>query len=288
MVIGIKYCGGCNPRYQREAFVKKLKARFPSHTYVTLKEQKKCDIWLLVCGCPAACVSGEGLIALKQRFLLTSMKEFAGVEDYLKEEERKEREQEEKEQEEKEQEEREQEEKEQEQEKDRKEGLKAECRREENRREEKPYEENGIRHLHLGESATITKTFYKEDADKFALLTGDRNRLHTDREFAGKQWFARPVVHGVLTASLISTVMGMLLPGHGTILMSENLEFINPVYFGDTIEATVTFTSFRETKKFYVGEFYGECKNQRGETVVTGTARQMMMKSLFCVEREEK
>lgn len=267
MVIGIKYCGGCNPRYQREALVKKLKARFPSHTYVTLKEQKKCDIWLLVCGCPAACVSDEGLIAVKQRFLLTSMKEFVGVEAYLEKED--------------------QEEKEQKQEKDRKEELRREeSRRKDTRQEKKQYEENGIRYLHLGESASFTKTFYKEDADKFALLTGDRNRLHTDREFAGRQWFARPVVHGVLTASLISTVMGMILPGHGTILMSENLEFINPVYFGDTVEATVTFTSFRETKKFYVGEFYGECKNQRGETVVTGTARQMMMKTLFCVERE--
>ena len=278
MVIGIKYCGGCNPRYQREALVKKLKARFPSHTYVTLREQKKCDIWLLVCGCPAACVSEEGLIAVKQRFLLTSMKEFVSVEDYLEKEEQKEKEQKEKEREEK-----EREEKEQKKEKDEKEGLMSELRQ-----EDKQYAASGIRYLHLGESASFTKTFYKEDADKFALLTGDRNRLHTDREFVEKQWFARPVVHGVLTASLISTVMSMVLPGHGTILMSENLEFINPVYFGDTVEATVTFTSFRETKKFYVGEFYGECKNQRGETVVTGTARQMMMKTLFCVEGEEK
>ena len=58
---------------------------------------------------------------------------------------------------------------------------------------------------------------------------------------------------------------------------------MNPVYFGDTVEAVVTFVSCRETKLFYVGEFYGECRNQRGETVVTGTVRQMMMKSLFCL-----
>ena len=57
------------------------------------------------------------------------------------------------------------------------------------------------------------------------------------------------------------------MPGNGTILMSENLEFVNPVYFGDTVEAVVTFVSCRETKLFYVGEFYGECRNQRGETV---------------------
>ena len=61
--------------------------------------------------------------------------------------------------------------------------------------------------------------------------------------------------------------MGTKMPGNGTILMSENLEFVNPVYFGDTVEAVVTFVSCRETKLFYVGEFYGECRNQRGETV---------------------
>ena len=140
-----------------------------------------------------------------------------------------------------------------------------------------------VRYLRIGERASAVKTFYKEDADKFALLTGDNNRLHTDREFSERQWFGRPVVHGVLTASLLSTVMGTKMPGNGTILMSENLEFVNPVYFGDTVEAVVTFVSCRETKLFYVGEFYGECRNQRGETVVTGTVRQMMMKSLFCL-----
>ncbi|MFQ8823508.1 MAG: hypothetical protein ACLR8Q_01255 [[Ruminococcus] lactaris] len=63
---------------------------------------------------------------------------------------------------------------------------------------------------------------------------------------------------------------------------------MNPVYFGDTVEAVVTFVSCRETKLFYVGEFYGECRNQRGETVVTGTVRQMMMKSLYLFNRRYK
>ena len=84
MVIGIKYCGGCNPGYVREELVKKLKERFPHHIYVTASERTECDIWLLVCGCSSACVSGEGLSALRKRFVLTSMKEFSKAEDYLK------------------------------------------------------------------------------------------------------------------------------------------------------------------------------------------------------------
>lgn len=247
MVIGIKYCGGCNPGYVREELVKKLKERFPHHIYVTASERTECDIWLLVCGCSSACVSGEGLSALKKRFVLTSMKEFSKAEDYLKTESGQ-------------------------QMKQGKEKEKAETA-----------EAGTVRYLRIGERASAVKTFYKEDADKFALLTGDNNRLHTDREFSERQWFGRPVVHGVLTASLLSTVMGTKMPGNGTILMSENLEFVNPVYFGDTVEAVVTFVSCRETKLFYVGEFYGECRNQRGETVVTGTVRQMMMKPLFCL-----
>lgn len=249
MVIGIKYCGGCNPGYVREELVKKLKERFPHHIYVTASERTECDIWLLVCGCSSACVSGEGLSALKKRFVLTSMKEFSKAEDYLKTES----------------------------------GQRMKQGKEKEKAETAGVEAGTVRYLRIGERASAVKTFYKEDADKFALLTGDNNRLHTDREFSERQWFGRPVVHGVLTASLLSTVMGTKMPGNGTILMSENLEFVNPVYFGDTVEAVVTFVSCRETKLFYVGEFYGECRNQRGETVVTGTVRQMMMKSLFCL-----
>ena len=71
-----KVCGGCNPGYVREELVKKLKERFPHHIYVTASERTECDIWLLVCGCSSACVSGEGLSALKKRFVLTSRRSF--------------------------------------------------------------------------------------------------------------------------------------------------------------------------------------------------------------------
>ena len=71
--------------------------------------------------------------------------------------------------------------------------------------------------LRVGQSAQMEKTFFKDDIDKFAALTGDFSRLHTDAAFAEKSDFGRPVVHGMLTASLISSVMGMQLPGEGTV-----------------------------------------------------------------------
>lgn len=83
MVIGIKYCGGCNPRYDRVAQVEQLKARFPQHTYVSAAAASDCDVWLVVCGCTAACADRSALRAEKQLFLLWSPEGFAEAERWL-------------------------------------------------------------------------------------------------------------------------------------------------------------------------------------------------------------
>ena len=245
MTIGIKYCGGCNPGYDREVFVRRLKERFPACVFVTPEEQKKCDIWLFICGCPAACASGEGLEAGKGQFVVTSAKDFIKAAEYIKE---------------------------------------LESGTEKNKSAESE-SKNPVRGLRIGSHASMVKTFYMEDARKFALLTGDRNRLHWDQEFAAEIGLVgRPVVQGVLTGSLLSSVMGSELPGDGTIFMNEKLLFKKPVYFGDAIKARVTLFSCRETKRFYVGNLYGECRNQKDEVVVCGLFRQMMLRSMFKIE----
>jgi len=251
MVIGIKYCGGCNSRYDRTGCVEKLKKKFPPHTYVTAADNTECDIWLLVCGCQSACVSGEGLKARKGMMTLCTMKDFVEAEKYIAHFQ------------------------------SAGETMEGEsCQKQ-------------AKILRVGDLASYRKTFFKEDAERFASLTGDRSRLHTDVSFAAGQRFRRPVVHGVLVGSLISTVMGMQLPGEGTVFMEEKLIFSNPVYYGDTITAVVKFVSCREFPESYVGTFYGECLNQNGETAVRGLCRQMMDKRLFMVvnpseEAEEK
>lgn len=92
----------------------------------------------------------------------------------------------------------------------------------------------------------MERTFTEEDIQQFAKLTGDYGKLHTDAAFAAKYGFGRPVVHGILTGSLLSSIMGTTLPGAGTILMDENLTFTAPVYAGDTITASIKLVHMEE------------------------------------------
>jgi 3-oxoacyl-[acyl-carrier protein] reductase len=89
--------------------------------------------------------------------------------------------------------------------------------------------------IQVGDETELSHLLTKEDVQLFASLTGDFNPLHTDEEFAKKTLFQKPVVHGMLSASFISTMIGMFLPGGGALWMSQTLEFINPAHVGDII-----------------------------------------------------
>ena len=89
--------------------------------------------------------------------------------------------------------------------------------------------------IQVGDRAELTHRLTREDVQAFASLTGDFNPLHVNEEFAKKTFFQKPVVHGMLSASFISTMIGMLLPGGGALWMSQTLEFINPAHIGDVI-----------------------------------------------------
>jgi 3-hydroxybutyryl-CoA dehydratase len=88
-----------------------------------------------------------------------------------------------------------------------------------------------------GQHVTFTKTFTDEDVQRFVAITSDVNPLHVDDAFAAKTRFSRRVLHGMLTASLFSTMVGMLLPGTGAIYRSQTLNFLRPVYVGETVTA---------------------------------------------------
>jgi acyl dehydratase len=124
--------------------------------------------------------------------------------------------------------------------------------------------------VHVGATASWSKTITSADVQAFAALTGDDNPLHVDETFARNARFGRPIVHGMLVASLISTVLGRYLPGPGTIYLSQSLEFVRPVYPGDTITATVEVIRVREDQP--VVTLATRCTNQRGEEVVRGEA----------------
>lgn len=124
--------------------------------------------------------------------------------------------------------------------------------------------------LEIGASATRIKTFTSEDVSGFAQVSGDHNPVHLDDEYAATTRFGRRIVHGMLTASLISAALANDLPGAGTVYLSQSLQFKAPVYLGDTITATVTVTKYREDK--HIATLETTCTNQNGTVVLTGEA----------------
>lgn len=124
--------------------------------------------------------------------------------------------------------------------------------------------------IKVGDKAAFTKTFTERDVLNFAEISGDHNPVHVDPEFAATTRFERQIVHGMLTSGLISAVLGMQLPGPGCIYLKQELNFRAPVYFDDTITATVAVTRVREDKPIVTLKTV--CTNQDGVEVVDGEA----------------
>jgi 3-hydroxybutyryl-CoA dehydratase len=124
--------------------------------------------------------------------------------------------------------------------------------------------------LAVGQTASYDKTITEESVLRFAELSGDSNPLHVDEKYAKQTRFGRPIAHGALTFAIISAALGTKLPGTGAIFLKQSIEFIKPVYFGDTITATVEVSSILEEKELVT--LSTECTNQRGELIARGEA----------------
>jgi len=124
--------------------------------------------------------------------------------------------------------------------------------------------------IQIGDFASMSHTVTQRDIDLFATVTGDINPAHVDPAYAETDMFHHIIIHGMWGAGLISAVLGVRLPGPGTIYLGQNLRFRRPVSIGDTITATLT---VRE-KKPEKGDVTLECVcvNQSGEAVITGEA----------------
>jgi len=107
--------------------------------------------------------------------------------------------------------------------------------------------------------------------DKFVQLTGDDNKLHVDEAFASKTMFKKPVVHGMLGASFISTIIGTKLPGDGALWFSQTLEFLLPVRLGDQL--TVIAEVIKKNDKEQIIELKTEIYNQNRQVVTKGIAK---------------
>lgn len=138
------------------------------------------------------------------------------------------------------------------------------------RREDKQAAHLRFDDLTPGYRAELSHTVTQADVDAFAELTGDFNPIHIDPEFARATSFGKPIVHGMLTSSFISTMIGMLLPGRGALWMAQTLNFNRPTFVGDTItvRSEVKQASLA-TRTIICGI---EVVNQNGAAVVSGEA----------------
>ena len=96
-----------------------------------------------------------------------------------------------------------------------------------------------IEDIEMGMTRYIRKTITDRDIEQFAEISTDHNPVHLDDEYARDTIFEGRIAHGMLTAGLVSAVIGEQLPGHGTIYMSQNLKFLAPVRPGDLVHAEV-------------------------------------------------
>lgn len=130
--------------------------------------------------------------------------------------------------------------------------------------------------ISLGQTAEVVHTVTEEDIQVFGDLSGDYNPLHFNEEWASTTIFKGRIAHGLLTASFISTAIGMKLPGPGTIYLGQKINFKRPVRIGDTITALVEVVDKNDDKQHII--LKTTCTNQDGKVVLDGDATITLMR----------
>ncbi|MGH7333777.1 MAG: MaoC family dehydratase [Candidatus Rokuibacteriota bacterium] len=127
-----------------------------------------------------------------------------------------------------------------------------------------------IEDLELGMAAELTRAYDEWDIYTFAAVTGDLNPAPVDQAFAEQTLFQGRFAHGMLTASLISAVIGTKLPGPGSIYLTQSLKFLRPVRVGDTVTARVAVIEIMREKNLVT--LQTTCANHNEERLLEGTA----------------
>lgn len=130
-----------------------------------------------------------------------------------------------------------------------------------------------INEIKVGDKAEFQKTITETDVYLYAGITGDINPAHINEEASKDTMFKGRIAHGMLTAGLISAVLGVQLPGPGTIYLGQELKFTKPVRFGDTIKAVAEVIEIIEEKNKVI--LNTTCYNQNEEVILKGTATVM-------------
>jgi 3-hydroxybutyryl-CoA dehydratase len=127
--------------------------------------------------------------------------------------------------------------------------------------------------LKIGMKASVAKTITETDVVLYAGITLDTNPAHLNEEHAKNTMFKKRIAHGMLTAGLVSAVLGTKLPGEGSIYLGQELRFKAPVYMGDTITAEAEIIELIDEKNQII--LQTTCTNQDGKVVLDGKARIM-------------
>ncbi|MDR3259132.1 MAG: MaoC family dehydratase [Fusobacteriaceae bacterium] len=135
-----------------------------------------------------------------------------------------------------------------------------------------------IKEIYIGMKKSVSKTLTENDVYTYAGLIGDINPVHVNAEYAKTTRFGERIVHGMLTASFFSTLVGMLIPGADAIYLAQTCKFLLPVKFGDTITATGEVTKVIPEKR--IAYMRTTVVNQRGELVIDGEATVMATKPI--------
>ena len=138
----------------------------------------------------------------------------------------------------------------------------------------------------VGDKAELVHTITQSDINRFVELTGDDNKLHVDEDYASTTSFKKPVVHGMLGTSFISTVIGTKLPGDGALWYAQNLEFLQPVRVGD--ELRITAEVIKKIDRTKIIELQTDIFNQHKQKVTTGTAKVKLVEPAIRKEKEKK
>ncbi len=122
----------------------------------------------------------------------------------------------------------------------------------------------------IGMQRVLSRTITEDDILLFAQVSGDRNPIHLDPEYAERSIFGKRIAHGFLIGSLISAVLGNDLPGPGSIYLGQTLKFLAPIHIGDTVTVKVKVVAVREDKRIVT--LHTDCTNQSGILVLSGEA----------------
>ena len=124
--------------------------------------------------------------------------------------------------------------------------------------------------MKVGDKSFLRKVFTEEDVIKFSEISTDTNPIHLDENYASSTVFGKRVVHGMLVASMFSALIGVELPGEGSIYLGQSLSFKAPVSIGDQVTASVEIVAIRQDKPIITLRTL--CIDKEGQVLIEGEA----------------